>query len=327
MRELVRANDPVLISAIEALLNSAGIPHLLLDQNMSVLEGSIGILARRILVPEDRAREARRLMEDAGLGHELRADADVTEDAALNGRVRLRQPKKGHRFGHDAILLAAATDASAGQQIVELGAGVGAAGLALALRVPNTKVTLLDVDENLVDLAEDNARLNNVGERVRAVALDVSASAWAFSAAGLESGAIARVMMNPPFNDPSRHQRSPLVGRAQAHVADDDTLAVWTTTAARLLGFEGALTLIWRADELDDVLAALSAAAFGNVAVLPVFPRPGVPAIRILVRAVKGSLRGVALLPGLTLNDAAGKPTAEAEAVLRGGETLRLVDP
>ena len=74
MHELVRTNDPVLVSAIEALLEGAKIPHMVLDRNMSVLEGSIGILPRRILVAEARIAEARKLLEDAGLGHELRPD-------------------------------------------------------------------------------------------------------------------------------------------------------------------------------------------------------------------------------------------------------------
>jgi hypothetical protein len=72
MRELVRTNDAVLISAIEALLNSADIGHMVVDQNMSVLEGSIGIFPRRILVEEDQVDTARRLLEDAGYGNELR---------------------------------------------------------------------------------------------------------------------------------------------------------------------------------------------------------------------------------------------------------------
>lgn len=75
MRELVRTNDIVMVSAIGALLDGAGIPHMVLDQNMSVLEGSLGILPRRILVPDDRIPTARRLLEDAGLGRELRPDA------------------------------------------------------------------------------------------------------------------------------------------------------------------------------------------------------------------------------------------------------------
>jgi putative signal transducing protein len=73
--ELVRTNDPVLVSAVQALLNAAHIPHLLLDQNMSVLEGSIGILPRRIVVNECCIDDARRLLREAGLGHELRPDA------------------------------------------------------------------------------------------------------------------------------------------------------------------------------------------------------------------------------------------------------------
>ena len=75
MRELVRTNDMVLVSAIGALLDGAKIPHMVLDQNMSVLEGSLGILPRRVLVPEDSVLAARRLLQDAGLGHELRPDA------------------------------------------------------------------------------------------------------------------------------------------------------------------------------------------------------------------------------------------------------------
>jgi Putative prokaryotic signal transducing protein len=74
MRELVRTNDPVLISAIEALLNGAAIHHLVFDQNMSVLEGSIGMLPRRVMVSDDDMAAARRLLTDAGLGHELRSD-------------------------------------------------------------------------------------------------------------------------------------------------------------------------------------------------------------------------------------------------------------
>lgn len=75
MREIVRTNDPVLVTAVEALLDGAGIAHLVLDRNMSVLEGSIGILPRRILVPDDQTEQARRLLQEAGLGHELKSDA------------------------------------------------------------------------------------------------------------------------------------------------------------------------------------------------------------------------------------------------------------
>jgi len=74
MHELIRTNDAVLVSAVVALLESAGIRPLVFDQNMSVLEGSLGVLPRRVLVAEDQSLQARRLLKDAGLGHELRSD-------------------------------------------------------------------------------------------------------------------------------------------------------------------------------------------------------------------------------------------------------------
>ena len=95
--------------------------------------------------------------------------ADISEDAVLGGRLRLRQPKRGHRVGHDAILLAAACPREPGDKVVDLGAGVGAAGLALAARVPGTTVTLVEIDPKLAALAGENARLNGLEARVRAV--------------------------------------------------------------------------------------------------------------------------------------------------------------
>jgi tRNA1(Val) A37 N6-methylase TrmN6 len=251
------------------------------------------------------------------------ARSGLTENAVLGGRLLLRQPARGHRVGHDAILLAAACPARPGERVVDLGAGVGAAGLALALRVPGTTVTLVEIDAALAALANDNAQRNGLAERVRAVTLDVAAPPRAFAAAGLAPESVARVLMNPPFNDPARQRGSPDLARRRAHVAPRAALAVWVRTAARLLRPRGTLSLVWRADGLADVLAAL-APGFGAVTVLPVHPRPDQPAIRVLVRAAKASRAPLSLLPALLLNDASGVPTAAAEAVLRSGEALWL---
>src|SRR5262249_32872203 len=111
--------------------------------------------------------------------------AEVTGDAARGGRLRLKQPRRGHRVGHDAILLAAACPARAGERAVDLGAGVGAAGLALALRVEGVEVVLVEVDAGLARLAAQNAQLNGMSARVSSAVLDVAAPARAFAAAGL----------------------------------------------------------------------------------------------------------------------------------------------
>jgi len=250
------------------------------------------------------------------------ARMETSDDAALGGRLRLRQPLRGHRFGHDAILLAAATGSRSGEHAVDLGAGVGAAGLALAVRVPGLKVTLADIDEGLCALANDNAQRNGLADRVRAVALDVT-DPHAFAAAGLPPGCADRVLMNPPFND--RSHLSPDARRRLAHAGTADTLPRWVEAAARLLKPQGVLTLIWRADGIDDVLGAL-AADFGGVTVLAVHPRPGAAAIRVLMRASKGVAAPVSYVAAITLNDSSGQPTAPAEAVLREGCTLALAE-
>lgn len=250
----------------------------------------------------------------------MTADGGATsDDAALGGRLMLRQPRRGHRFGHDSILLAAATLAHAGERAVEFGAGVGAAGFALARRVERLSVTLVEIDPALVALAKDNAARNGLAARVRAVCLDVTAPPATFAAAGLPPGSADRVLMNPPFN--TRQNSSPDESRRMAHAASPGLLAVWLRAAARLLVSGGTVTLIWRADGLGDVLAAL-AADFAAIAIMPVYGKPDSPAIRVLMRAVKHSKAPLSLLPGLILADKGGVPTAEAEAVLRDGAAL-----
>jgi tRNA1(Val) A37 N6-methylase TrmN6 len=240
---------------------------------------------------------------------------EASEDAVLGGRLVLRQPRQGHRFGHDAILLAAACSARSGEHLVDFGAGVGTAGLAVARRLNDLAVTLVEIDPALVALARDNAARNDMAGRVSAVHLDVGADAAAFAAAGLGPGSTDHVIMNPPFNAPQNP--SPHGGRRLAHNAAGDTLASWLKAASRLLRPSGTVTLIWRADGLDTALARVSA-SFGAIVVLPIHPKPETPAIRVLVRAVKGSRAPLSLLPGFVLADQAGKPTPQAEAVLLG---------
>ncbi|HTV36774.1 MAG TPA: methyltransferase [Xanthobacteraceae bacterium] len=247
----------------------------------------------------------------------------TSDDAVLGGRLILRQPLSGHRVGHDAILLAAATSAQAGDHAVDLGAGVGAAGLALARRIEGVSVTLVEIDPALAELACGNAERNGLASLARSICLDVTASAAAFSAAGLLAGSAHHVLMNPPFNAPANP--SPDASRRRAHNFAQDTLSGWVRTASRLLRPSGTLTLIWRADGAAGVLAAL-AAGYGAVSLLPIYGKPRTPAIRILLRAVKASRAPLVILPGLLLSDSQGQPTAEADAVLRGAAPLRLAD-
>src|SRR5262249_24096119 len=128
---------------------------------------------------------------------------------------------------------------------------------------------------------------------------------------------------NPPFNDPLQQRVSPQPARRLAHAAEYEQLFARVAVAARLLAPHGVLTLIWRADGLGHALDAI-ARRFGAVAVFPVHARRDAPAIRVLLRAIKSSRVPLRVLPGLVLADAAGRPTAEAEAVLRDHAALPL---
>ena len=219
---------------------------------------------------------------------------DLTEDAFLGGQLRLRQLKSGHRAGHDAVLLAAATLARPGDRVADLGAGIGVAGLSVARRVGGIDLVLVEIDPTLADLARGNAAANDIAAGV--IVLDVEANAAAFAACGLAPDSIDAVLMNPPFNDPARHQRSPDDARGLAHVATETTLAHWIHAARRILKSRGVLTLIWRADGLGEVLSALDH-GFGSLEILPVHSDVRGPANRILVRAIKGGRAPTKILP------------------------------
>jgi tRNA1(Val) A37 N6-methylase TrmN6 len=247
--------------------------------------------------------------------------AETSDDAFLGGQLLLRQLKSGHRAGHDAILLAAATPARTGQTVVDFGSGVGTAGLALARRTGDVDLWLLEIDPRLADLARYNAKVNVLPAHVRN--LDIAASAEMFARAGLPPDSADVVLMNPPFNDPARHRASPDAAREVAHVATSATLESWVHAARRLLKSGSDLVLIWRADGLAEVLQALDR-GFGSVAILPVHGDPARSAIRIIVHAVKGGRAPLALLPGIKLRDADGYPDPYIKRVLAGEAALSL---
>ncbi len=153
--------------------------------------------------------------------------------------------------------------------------------------------------------------------------LDVTSAASEFAAAGLLPDSLDVVLMNPPFNDPARHRLSPEAARASAHVATPDTLESWVHAARRALKSGGVLTLIWRAEGLAEALSVLQR-GFGGVAILPVHGEAAAPAIRVLVRALKGGRAPTQIHPGLMLNNELALPNKQVEEILSGKGVLPL---
>ena len=241
---------------------------------------------------------------------------EVVENALLDGRVRLRQPARGYRAGMDAALLAAAVPAAPGERVFEAGCGAGGALMQVAARRPGVSLTGLERESPMAALAERNAALNGVADRVSILNGDVAAG---FAALGLKPFDWA--ISNPPFFDDPGALRAPAPGKTAAWMADDG-LAAWTGLLLKAVREGGRIVVIHRADRLADLLGLLAPKA-GSFAIRPVHPFADQPAKRVLVQAIKTGKAPLRLLPPLVLHDRTdAKHTAEAEAVLRGESAL-----
>jgi tRNA1(Val) A37 N6-methylase TrmN6 len=252
---------------------------------------------------------------------------ETTSDTWLGGKLTLRQPVKGHRVGSDAALLAAA--APEAERIVDVGAGIGAVGLALLSRMSSARADLVEIDAELAALAVENAAANGLDERARIAVTDVTAPS-ARRGARLADGAADLVVTNPPFFDALNVRASPDSRRARAHVLKNagasqerSPLAAWIRSSLALLAPGGRFVMIHRPEALPEILASLQN-RLGAVAVLPVYPRPDAPAHRLLIAGVKGARAPLSLLPGLTLHEASGAFTKEADALHRGEAIIPL---
>ncbi len=251
-------------------------------------------------------------------------DDGLSRDVWLGGRLTLVQPRNGHRVGSDAALLAAAADAAHGR-VVDVGAGVGAVGLALISRNARLAADLVEIAPDLAELAAGNAARNGLAQRVRILPIDIR-DARARREAGLADNEAEAVVTNPPFFDSRAVRASPNDGKARAHVLSADETDVapligWIRASLAILRPGGRFTMIHRPDALGAILAAAEN-RLGAVALLPVFPREGASAHRLLVSGIKGSRAPLRVAPALVLHHAEGRLTPEADAIHRGEALL-----
>lgn len=236
-----------------------------------------------------------------------------TTDLFLGGRLRLAQAARGHRAGTDAVLLQACVRADARGAGVDVGAGVGAAGLSALVRAPGLSMTLAEIDPAGVARARANIEANGFAARARAVEVDILRAA-ARRAAGLADGAATLVLTNPPFYSPAAARASPDADRARAHMGE---IGPWMKAALALLAPGGRFAMIHRPEALKEILD-VAEGRLGALRLKPVLARAGAPAVRLLVAGVKASRAPLAISPQLVLHDDSGAFTPEAEAIHKG---------
>lgn len=247
-----------------------------------------------------------------------RARRPLTDDAFLGGALSVLQPARGFRAGIESVLLAASVPAPPGARLIEPGMGAGVAALCLAHRVGGAHVTGLEIEPALAKLARQNAARNRMADRITVLEGDVAAPPAALAGALFD-----HAYLNPPFLADDAALAAAEESLARARRAARHALAQWLSFCLDHVADGGTVSIVQRAERLPEILSTLEGRA-GALRLLPLWPRAGVAAKRIIVCARKGARGPLTLLPGLVLHEADGRFTAEAEAILRRGAALSL---
>lgn len=244
----------------------------------------------------------------------------LTRDAFLGGRLIVSQPGNGFRAGLDSVLLGAAVNEKSAN-LLDLGAGAGTAALVAMTHNPALSATLIDIDPDMTVLAALNLADNGLTERGRVLPLDLTRPGKDRVAAGLPTIHYASVIANPPFFDPGQGS-APSAERATARHMNNDDLDLWLKAASAHVSSDGEVIVIHAAEALQVLLAAFGS-RFGAITVLPLTPRDGAPAARVLIRGVKGSRAPLKLLASRALHEPEGRTfRPEFEAIFRGSARL-----
>lgn len=305
MRELTRTNDPVFLSYLTAELKSEGIENLVLDAFASTLLAPMNATAlQRVMVDEDDYWQAWGVLEEA--------EERVTEDSLLDGRLTLLQPKEGFRASIDPIFLAASVPVKSGDHVLDVGTGSGAAALSILVREPWAWVAGLDVQANLVALANRSAERNHKAERASFMIGDIASDV-----PDHRLGSYDHVMSNPPFFPAGSGQVPKNNARALATVESSADLSSWIEFMVSALREGGTITLIHRAEREDEIFGLLTAGC-GDFRVLELLPSEQDSDNKLLVvQAIKGRQDISVSRTELILHEPDGEFTEDALAILR----------
>ncbi len=239
----------------------------------------------------------------------------------LNKRVALYQAPRGFRTAMDSVMLAAACPAKKGQSILDLGCGVGSAGLCVLERVENTTLCGIDVQSDHIELAKKNAQTNGFEERTSFLCADVRDD--------LPIKSFDHVICNPPYKENGKHIASPSSAKATAmgHTDEDMVLQKWTTCAWHHIKGRGSLSIVHEAGRTDAIIRALYSEKkglrrFGNIDIIPLYPKSGRAAKRVIIRAWKHRQADTTLHPGIVMHKDDDTHTKEADDILRHAAPL-----
>ena len=246
----------------------------------------------------------------------------LSQDNILGGMVSIEQPRTGYRSAIDPILLAASVEVQNGESLLDVGCGVGTVSLAIAARsrgkIDDVQYTGIDKESMLVNLANGNAQKNGFENCMRFVVGDIAGKL-----SDLDYGRFDQVITNPPYLASDKADQSPDPIKAAANVESSADLKQWLEFCLLMLKSKGVLSMIHRADRLDEILALLHGKV-GEIVIFPLWPKAGEAAKRVLLRARKDSKTPLKLAFGLVLHESDGGYTKIANDVLQNASPLAL---
>lgn len=251
--------------------------------------------------------------------------SDVSHDAFLGGRLTIQQARNGLRAGLDAVFLAASVPKAVSRplRLLDVGTGCGVVGLCALRRVPELSLVGIDQSEMLIDLAQRNAAANGLEQRAEFKVGDVRTIAETMTTCGLTPNSFDHVVANPPFFEQGKVLHAPDAIKDRAHVMAPGDLDLWVRFMVQATKSGGSITLVHTCEALPALLAAMNG-RFGRIVAVPLFPRTGAPAHRVLVQARKGSRAPFSLHRGVVIHEPDGSFTPAAERILRHGDGLEL---
>mgnify|MGYP006276969665 FL=1 len=241
---------------------------------------------------------------------------EKSEIYLLNKKLRLYQPENGFRTSIDSVILAASLPDDFKGQILDLGCGVGGSCLPALWRLSQIEVTGIDIRNEFIELANENAVLNKLHRRANFFTGDITKLKPDENMKGYDG-----VICNPPYLEDGKHIQSPSPLTRVARGRYDSTLSDWIVSARKMLKHEGMLCIIHRADWLDRILVLLHN-HFGATEIFPIYSKPEQPAKRIVIRTRKGRKTPLKIMPGLTLMTKEGQETQSSKNIARHGLAL-----
>lgn len=238
---------------------------------------------------------------------------DISKNDFLEGKIKLLQYKTGYRVTSDSVFVSSAVQAKSGETILDVGTGTGIILFCLGYRIPHLKMTGIDIQSDLLELASQNNTLNQ--QDIEWIQEDI-----ATKKSLIHGRQFHHVVTNPPFYRENIIRQNKQTAMAFHQSLD---LEMWIRYCIKHIRPKGTFTLIHRPEALPEILSILGKTVLGGIEIIPIHSKTTQEANRIIIRGVLGSKKQLTIHPPFITHTSENKYTNQAEDILRNGQALK----